>query len=279
MKNRVFIIALIVMGVVAFITYRYSDDVTGSTFSDKLKAEGFDAELRLEGKTFITSINSESELLEICPEDILTMHRVRNEARVYAQNNKNKDEPKSIATIITNAKGEVIYDTLINDAFVIQPEYAAITNSTKNVKDNVIVAMLNETFKENSIDIIISSFSKSLLGGNFIEFELINHANKYDDINRLIPKIQTLVESLNVNGAQITEYILFVNDENNNNDLLLILTVDLLYRDYLWWQSEKFNYQTWTNSGPAPEADVVNGEVNKFPINAQKTPAQAANGN
>ena len=253
-----------------------------STISDRLKSEGFHVDLQVTEKEFaVTLVSTAQERAE--PEDILTLRRVRNEARSYIKKNKGNSVPYVLKENIVNPKGDIIYEASLNNALVIPEDITspALLDSSEGIDDNEVKNILDKLFKSEDLDIDISSISKSMLGGKFVDMKLKNHNNDYNYINEKIPQIQALVEAINQKDAKIVEYTLTVQSDDTD-EVLLLLSADLMYRDFLWWQSLEFGSGTWTKSSPAmmpsDEIDEADENTDTNQISTTKTPEDAASG-
>ncbi len=277
------ILAIAIIAVIVSVNV-YSGDVMAmeSTISDKLKNEGFNVDVQVSDNVFIATLVSKAQK-RAEPEDILTLRRVRNEARSYVAKNISNSVPDVMKEVIVNSKGDKIYEASLNNALVIPKDITspALLDSSVGIDDSEVKSILDDLFKSVNLNIDIFSISKSMLGGKIVELKLKNHNNDYNYINEKIPQIQALVESINEKGAKIVEYTLIVQTDDTD-EILLLLSADLMYRDFLWWQSPKFATSTWTKSSPAmmPSDDLneANETTDANQISTTKTPEEAANG-
>lgn len=278
------ILAIAIIAVIVSVNVHGGDVMAmESTISDKLKSEGFNVDLQVTDKEFAATLVSTAQK-RAEPEDILALRRVRNEARSYVTKNKSNSVPDVMKEVIVNSKGDIIYEASINNALVIPKDITspALLDSSVGIDDNEVKSILDNLFKSENLNIDISSISKSMLGGKLIELKFKNHNNDYNYINEKIPQIQALVESINEKGAKIVEYTLTVQSDDTD-EVLLLLSADLMYRDFLWWQSPEFGTGTWTKSSPAmipsDELNEANETTDSNQINTTKKPEEAVNGN
>lgn len=254
MKKTIIFYSFLIIGIIAIPFLRNSQNAMAATISDKLKSEGFPMDFQIKDKEICITLTSRSEQKQIEPWDILALRRGRTEARAYTAQSRFGSVSDVLTEVIVNAKGETIYEASLNDALIVHPEItsSALLDSKLEFSEEDILIQLENLFSSDDLKIDVLSVSPSLLGGSQAELEWKGHNNNYVDINEQIPKIQALVESLNENGMNITEYTLTV--KSDQDKILLLLSADLLYRDFLWWQSPEFEQQTWTKSSPAPIA-------------------------
>jgi len=78
----------------------------------------------------------------------------------------------------------------------------------------------------------------------------IDYPNKdLSGVNQLVSHIQAKVEELNrTGGTGIHQYTLTIQDQSKQP--LVVLTADLKYRDWFWWQTPALGNGTWTGDSP-----------------------------
>lgn len=225
-----------------------------------LQDEGYPVEDLAIREGMITAIIKSKGNERIEAGDILTLRRVRNEARTLIRNNK-WSGISAINEVILNSRGETIYDSTLNDGLIMPDDEQSrvIKDTVTAVNSDKVKMLLSDTFISNGFEVDITSLTESQLQGLAVSLELKNHNNNYNYINEVILEIQRLIEELNLKNAKISEYILTISDTENSKNVILLLSADLLYRDFLWWQSPEFNNETWTHSAPAPQDTEIAG--------------------
>lgn len=122
-----------------------------------------------------------------------------------------------------------------------QLKNGSIKHSKKETKQ-----LLEETFEELGISVNVSEVKESNLVGYSVALEIINHNNDIDMINSTIRQIDSAMIQLNIDGAMIGEFILSVTDVNDSNEIIYLMAADLMYREFLWWQSpEHLGRSSW----------------------------------
>lgn len=248
-----------------------------STMTEKLQKEGYSIKnFTFKDRTITATIQSNGQS-KIEAKDILTLRKVRNEARMQVKNSK-ITEVTDINEVIVNNKGETIYESTIKDSFKlpVDNESQAILDTNIALSFDEVKSMLENSFQQNGINVEVTLVSESQLPGNFVSLELLNHKNDYAYINHIVPKIQQLIEEQNDYSAKIVEYTLAVKSTDNKDEILFLLSADLLYRDFLWWQSPEFENQTWTKSSPQASGESTGASQE---IQSDITPEDAANAN
>jgi len=88
-----------------------------------------------------------------------------------------------------------------------------------------------------------------------------------------------LIEELNNKGAKLAKYILTAKSEKND-EILFLLSADLIYREFNWWQSPEFGSNTWTESSPPPtDPFAKQRETNNTTKSAEEIAKDVTNGN
>ena len=182
---------------------------------------------------------------EITSEDISSLRAIRNEAR----KEENKRFVKDLNQIIEAANGEVIYDGLVNDIMVIpdlkeDPPIPKNALDVKHTEERLLSALSTSNFHISKLTVTDGD-----LGGRLAVLRLQVDDKDVPIVNDLVPKVQSIVEQLNkTDEVGIYQYNLSIVDGSKH--LLVELSADLLYRDFIWWQSPELENETWTKSTP-----------------------------
>lgn len=223
-----------------------SDDIMANTIAGKLKNKGYkNIDVKIKDNQIVATIYSDGTK-QSGANEILAIRAVRNEARAYVEKDKSKSNLKGIREVEVNQQGEVTSDIENGNLFVIPTNIVnmGLFTSNTNINENDVKKMIDDAFKDENIDIVVYSISKSPIIGNCVELELKNHKDDLDFINEQVAKSETLFEALNEKGAKIAEYTLTAKSEKNNETVFL-LSADLIYRDFIWWNSIDLGIGSW----------------------------------
>lgn len=182
---------------------------------------------------------------EITSEDISSLRAIRNEAR----KGENKKFIKDLSQVIESANGEVIYDGKINDIMATPDSYevSSVLKNTLGIKETE--EKLFSVFSTNNFQISKLTVSDGVLGGKLAVLKLQVDDKDLPNVNDLVPKVQSIIEQLNkTDETGIFQYNLSLID--GSKQLLIELSADLVYRDFIWWQSPELKNETWTKSTP-----------------------------
>ncbi|MCL2322279.1 MAG: hypothetical protein FWC47_09270, partial [Oscillospiraceae bacterium] len=167
-----------------------SDDIMANTIAGKLKNKGYkNIDVKIKDNQIVATIYSDGTK-QSGANEILAIRAVRNEARAYVEKDKSKSNLKGIREVEVNQQGEVTSDIENGNLFVIPTNIVnmELFTSNTNIKENDVKKMIDDAFKDENIDIVVSSISKSPIIGNCVELELKNHKDDLDFINEQVAK-------------------------------------------------------------------------------------------
>lgn len=237
---------VLLYGFLMFNVFASANSFDASQMKGKLTSKGIDiAELTISDKVLKVNVKSKGND-EVTPGDILAIRDIRNEAR----KNENKTKVKDLSLKITGANGKSMYDGVVNDIITIpqgsgKPDEKLDLKQTEN--------KLSSSLASEGVEVSKLKITNSELGGKLAVFTL-----QLDDIsaaNALVPNVQQIIDELNKkDGTGIYQYNMTIEDASKQT--IILLTADLVYRDFYWWQSPDLGNETWTRNtpkGPAPD--------------------------
>ena len=233
----------------------------------KQQAENIFNELKTDGYSNIEKIWIEDNSMcstvlsakndSLCANDIRNIRAIRNKARALAlDNNGELSGITSVNHIIKNSNDEILYDVTIDDFYTIPEEFTdSINLNTRAVtfSEKETIIALASAFGENSLPLRVVEISESSLGGYFLDIVVDNESGQEIDINSIngyVQQVLTIIDNLNVNGHKITEYNISVFSQDTNAEPIYFMSADVIFRDFLWWQSPSLGNETWTGSTP-----------------------------
>ena len=236
----ILLIATMSMSMVAGTEITSSTKVSGEMTS-RLTKEGYNIEKISFEKDTITSTIVSTKSDSTGPNEILALRAVTNEVRALAlKNDDSLAGIKSMKQIIKNSDNEIISeDELVNFQTVckdfedsMQLKNGVIKHTKKETRQ-----LIEGTFKEQDISVNIIGITESKLAGYLVVLEMVDHNNDIDMINDTLWQIDTIISKLNIDGAMIGEFILSAANANDRNEIIYLMAADLMFRDFLWWQS------------------------------------------
>ena len=180
---------------------------------------------------------------DIAPEDILAKRKIANAIR----SQKLEDKINSYRLIIVGADEKQFYDGQQN-SFAMIPEFIDAIPRSSGINDSDIRELVERQCNEYpNIKLKELIIQDCCLSGKEINLEYIYEGNCIQEINNIVPQIQQDIEKLNKESEiGISQYTLHIKDKKNT---LFLLSADLLYQEFMWWQSPSLDDQVWSE-GP-----------------------------
>ena len=188
-------------------------------------------------------------------EDILALRLARNEARLMiAGKEKAFKGIVSINNIFIDSNGSTLYDATIQDFITVPQDFTEsvrLFGEVPNLSEKETTEALSESMKESELPWQIQEIAINPLGGYVVKMYMDQADSRKDisAINSIIQETVLVIDKLNEKGSSISEYRLTVADPDNAQTIY-VMDADLIYRDFLWWQSPALGNEPWTGSSP-----------------------------
>ncbi|MGG3284277.1 hypothetical protein [Paenibacillus solani] len=208
----------------------YMNSISADNATRQLQAQLIEAgltisEISIHEETLKIETKSTSNSSEANIEDIKTIRKIRNEVRSGANG-----AIKNVDLKITGANAQIIYNGVSNDITRI-PDFS---NEIVGKLDSELAqeAMYSE-LKTNGVSVNSVNVTNNVLGGKLATIVL---TAEIPEVDSLVPKMEEWITSLNDSyDVGVSQYELTIN--NKDDETLLYLTADLVYRDFYSWQS------------------------------------------
>lgn len=243
------LILILLFGAITFsILYSSAASLDTSKIKNKLVEKGIDiTEASLKGQELKVKFKSKG-VEKITPDDIFSIQSIKNEARKA----ENKGLIQSLSLVIEAADGKVIYDGTKKDIMDIPkvPETSPIPKNTLDIKQTE--EKLNNVLSAKNLQVTKLNVNSDIDGKAATLIIQSNDTDVYK-VNALVPMIQEIIEGLNkTDETGIYQYNLTILDDNNQS--LVVLVADLIYREFSWWQSPVLSNNSWTGSDPKTDS-------------------------
>lgn len=188
------------------------------------------------------SIVSDTDSDQIDPETIRVMRVARNKIRYELEDLAIVNSSKNYNEVIMNSNRKVLIDS---DTDILEfppfPECKSLRNSIGEKADvEKLKSQLNDYFSSDyRFDV-----SNSDSSGTTVSISLFCSEKNDDEINEKIAQLVMKIDSMNRESAGIHQLEISVYAESESN-LVLYMYSDLVYRDFLWWQTPDIKTQ-WT---------------------------------
>lgn len=183
----------------------------------------------------------------ITPYDIASERAISNEVR----KKENKKFIKDLEEIIIAGNGTIMSDGRMNDISTISDFGSALLP-----KDSLDKTQTKETLQNvlstNKYQFSNLNITDGVLGGKLASVDITVDQDAISATNDKVREFVSLIEQLNTKDeAGIYQYDLNVYN-NNNKQPLVVLSVDYVYQDYMWWQAPELGPNNWFNDAPTP---------------------------
>ena len=228
-----------------------------SRMKEELRSQGY---LQLQNVSFqdgivcYTATTDQEKILGI--QDMLLIRAEREQARFEAMRSPRLVHRYSaLRQVIVSPNGTVLYDQKLMNFETISKdntESLYISENKPTHSKEETVAALKESFRQNGLSLEVLECSEYSLGGYQ---ETLSYKDEkvttpdIDTINAAANQCLAVIDNLNKNGESIGAYQLQYEPEDES-DVLFLLSADLIFRDFLWWQSPSLGGNTWTGSQP-----------------------------
>ena len=228
-----------------------------SRMKEELQSQGY---LQLQNISFqdgivcYTATTDQEKTLGI--QDMLLLRAEREQARFEAMKSPRLFHRYStLRQVIVSPNGTVLYDQKLMNFETISEdntESLYISEHKPTHSKEETAAILKESFRQNGLSLEVTECSEYSLGGYQVTLAYKDEKGTMPDIdtiNAAANQCLTVVDSLNKNGESIGAYRLQYKNEEESI-VLFLLSADLIFRDFLWWQSPSLEGSTWTGSHP-----------------------------
>lgn len=246
-KISVKIIALVAICSIAFggvFVYARYNPYNASVVKEQLVSEGVPiSDAAIDNNALNVKFKSNGNK-QITPEDIISLRNIRN----YARLNKDKGKFKGL-NITINGTGDnnIIYDGGIIDLNTEIDESTLTNTPVDDVKAN---DLLTSEFPVNNYFSFKSNIKKCDIGGKEAIIDVDWHGSNILECNTITKQVILAIVNLNKkSNTNISQFTLTI--KNPSNSIVILLSADLLYRDFIWYQSPDLNGNSWTHN-PAP---------------------------
>lgn len=195
-----------------------------------------------EDNSLNVSIISDTDGEQINPETIRVMRIARNKIRYELDDLTIVNSSKNYNEVIMNSDRKVLVDSETDILeFPPFPECKKLKESIKESFDvEKLKSQLTNCFPNNyNFDV-----SNSSSVGTTVSVKLYCSEKNDDEINEEIAKLIMEIDYMNKESTNIHQLEISVYTESDAN-LLLYMYSDLVYRDFLWWQTPDIKTQ-WT---------------------------------
>ncbi|MBQ6292653.1 MAG: hypothetical protein IJK77_02095 [Lachnospiraceae bacterium] len=228
-----------------------------SRMKEELRSQGY---LQLQNVSFqdgivcYTATTDQEKILGI--QDMLLIRAEREQARFEAMRSPRLFHRYSaLRQVIVSPNGTVLYDQKLMNFETISKdntESLYISENKPTHSKEETVAALKESFRQNGLSLEVLECSEYSLGGYQVTLSYKDEKGTtpdIDTINAAANQCLAVIDNLNKNGESIGAYQLQYEPEDES-DVLFLLSADLIFRDFLWWQSPSLGGNTWTGSQP-----------------------------
>lgn len=247
MKRILYIVLplLIVLAVIAFIAIGSTNTVSAecNALSDKFKEYGVaveDCEFNAAANQIKVSFKSSTASEQLTADDINTIRSVRNGVRYEMNTLKTLSGAAGYNEVMTNSAGKVLLDSDIDLQTI--PPFPECAELRENIPDSIdIEDMCKGLISEYSNITLSTSYDNNI--GKTLQMVLDYDDADFDAINQDVADIMRYVDSYNQDSAAVqqTEITVYAGGEK-----VLFSSSDLVYRDFLWWQTPQMS-DTWTH--------------------------------
>lgn len=230
MRNKTWFlvaIAVIVLSGAFYINSISANNATQQIQAQLIKAGVTISEISIHEETLKIETKSTSNSSKANIEDIKTIRKIRNEVRSAASGTS---KIKNVDLKITGANAQIIYNGVSND-ITRAPDFSNEIIGKLN-SESVQETMYSE-LKTNGVTVNSVSVTDNVLAGKLATIVVTAGISEVDN---LVPKIEEWISSLNDSyDVGVSQYELTINSKDD--ETLLYLTADLVYRDFYSWQS------------------------------------------
>ncbi|MBQ7603402.1 MAG: hypothetical protein IJU75_00455 [Clostridia bacterium] len=229
-------------------------EVSANEILNKVQSEGFMGvkDVTFENDNTIRSTASASGE-KLGPEDIDSLRAIRNAARSLIESDEDlSGKVNNIRNVITDENGDEIYDVIVNDFCNIPDEFTnshRIMSEKSGKSSDETLSAISSKFEELGVKTESLSLENGTFNGFCAVIKMVYDVEDELGLNWQIERILIAVDGLNADGYSIAEYNVSIND-TTSGEQIFYMSSDLIHRDFLWWQSPKLGYQTWTGSTP-----------------------------
>lgn len=239
--------------------------MAASVISEKMHANEIFTELKSNGCEQIEKVWFEEE--SVCYQakcdgdslgykDILLIRSVRDQLRyMTSQNARALGDIRSVNQIIINPDGEIMYEVTVDDFYNIPEDFdesIRLREEKATISQKDTMTAVVQAINEKQLPLKVSDCRENILGGYFLKISFVmNESSKItiDEINETVQECLVTIDELNQQGHSVAAFNLdFV--PSKNAEPIYFMSADLIYRDFLWWQSPQLGSATWTGSTP-----------------------------
>ena len=249
---------------ISFLTVKAIDksNITelSSRMKEELQSQGYIQLQNIsfqEGIVCYTATTDQEKILGI--QDLLLLGAEREQARFEAMRSPRLFHRFStLRQVVVSPNGTVLYDQqLMNFATISEDDTESlyISEHKPTHSKEETAAVLKESFRQNGLSLEVTECSEYSLGGYQVTLSYKDEKGTMPDIdtiNAAANQCLAVIDNLNKNGESIGAYRLQYGTEDGS-DVLFLLSADLIFRDFLWWQSPTLGGNTWTDSHPVKQ--------------------------
>ena len=228
-----------------------------SRMKEELRSQGYlqlqDISFR-DGIVCYTATTDQEKTLGV--QDMLLLRAERDQARLEAMRSPRLFRRFSaLSQVIVSPNGTVLYDQKLMSFATVSgdnSESLYLSEHKPAHSKEETAAVLQERLRQNGLPIVVTACSEYSLGGYQVTLsydEKTGTMPDIDTINAAANQCLAVIDDLNKNGESIGAYRLQYAPEGESS-VLFLLSADLIFRDFLWWQSPSLEEITWTGSDP-----------------------------
>lgn len=186
------------------------------------------------------SIVSDTDGNQINPDTIRVMRVARNAIRYELDDLTIVNTSKNYNEVIMNTNNKVLVDS--NKDIIRFPSYPECKKLKESIKVEVDAEKLKSQLTECFSSDFIFDVSNSDSTGTTVSIRLYCSDKNCDEINEIITNLIMKIDFLNSESTNIHQLEISVYKESNS-DFVFYMYSDLVYRDFLWWQTPDIKQQ------------------------------------